>query len=138
MRSIYRAYLLFAGVFLIAHFSISQLFPGLCRINSAGVLGVGFFSNSSLVLIGFLGIIALGYMAYHAKETLLRGLLLLTILSGLLNVADRVLHGGVCDYISIPIANLHINLNDVILTLNVLFITLMVIYGSKSGRSAAE
>lgn len=122
MRAIEKGYLTLAFVFLTLHLVISNTFSTLCLYNS----GVGFgllpeFGQAAF----FIGILALVIIAIFVKRSQ-RLYLLILGLAGLSNGLDRVVHGGVCDYIALPFLYTF-NLNDVLIVISstVFFLTLI-------------
>lgn len=115
-----RLYYIVTISLLIIHIIISYIFVNFCIVNTGFSFGlmnnIDLYQSVALNLIPltflFIVVVKLGRdNKYHE----IHNLLMIIIFAGSLNLVDRLIHGGVCDYIfvhkGLPISNL----NDVVI-----------------------
>ncbi len=138
MRSLYRLYFIVAASLIPIHILISQGFATICTFNRG--VAFGFFSSASHYLLITLAVLALAILVFAWKVFFTEKryepeyqVIFLTVLAGLSNVFDRLTHGAVCDYISLPFSLPVVNLNDIVISANVIFLSLILFkYGNSS------
>lgn len=128
-KSIYRIYFLFVAAALLFHYVVSINFSDICKFNYGISLGfLSEFESNQNVLLGIVSISVLlsvfTVLRRSGRYSRTTALILLSAIAGFSNLFDRVLHGGVCDYLSIHLGSnvMHLNINDLVLTVNALLI----------------
>jgi len=109
-------------------FIVVRFYPQIVTFNS-GIL-FGFVDNIFVILsLLVLGLVILGYLIWEAKHLEIS---LILILSGAIsNIADRLMHEGVVDYITIKNWS-NFNLADVYIVLGVLFYLYKLVFVAKN------
>jgi lipoprotein signal peptidase len=130
MRTLYRVYIVLTAFLLVVHLLISHRFSDVCTLNTGTVFGLlPDFGNSIFTVLGLAAVGAILVAALVFSRSIRHSheywLLVLTALAGFSNLIDRVVHGGICDYLRIT--SLVINLNDLVLTLNFVLILLILL-----------
>jgi lipoprotein signal peptidase len=130
MRTLYRVYIVLTAVFLVVHLLISHLYSDICVLNTGTVLGfLPSLGNNMFLALGFAAVLVIIFAALvfskDNKHSSVYRLLVMTALAGLSNIIDRVVHGGICDYLRI--SSLVINFNDLVLTFNFIVILLILL-----------
>lgn len=124
--------LLLAIVSSFLHFRISSFSPEICFWNTGIIFGLFDFLDQnllSLILISFLSFMLFIFLKQYSEYW---EIFVVLAISSLSNVLDRILHGGVCDYIDINIFfNFPIfNLNDIFISIALIIILVIVFYDS--------
>lgn len=139
MRSLYRWYFAIASILVSLHLIISQAFTSVCTFNRG--VALGFLSSGSPYPLAILSILALVVVVFAWKILFKERrdepeykIIFLTVFAGLSNVLDRLTHSAVCDYIRLPFSLPIVNLNDIILSVNVIFLLLIVFKYGDNGK----
>ena len=91
-------------------------------LNTGGVFGIG--KGWAWMLLSLTALVILGWVLTKSERVVERYGLVIILASGLSNLIDRMLLGGVRDFIYWPVLNVYGNVADLLLTIGVVMIVL--------------
>jgi len=128
-----RKVFLFLALFSAAsHFYIASFNTEICSWNSG--IGLGLIGGLNPLVLSSILFVSLALFSYFFLKQHLQywDLILVFCISSLANIVDRLMHGGVCDYIKLRLLiNIPVfNLNDIFILLSLIFLFLLMTYES--------
>lgn len=123
--------LLFIVVILLDQITKSIFMPA--AYNTAGVFGLG--HQIPWVALTILLLCALIVWWSHAADQTEKNILMVIIASGLSNFYDRIIFGGVRDFIWWPVINVYGNVADLVLTIAVVLFLIKSIWHRHKPKS---
>ena len=101
-------------------------------INIGGVFGIG--KDWAWMLFSLMALVVLGWVLAKSERVMERYGLVIILASGLSNLIDRVVLGGVRDFIFWPILNVYGNVSDLLLTIGVIVVCVEYLVLSKGSK----
>jgi len=102
------------------------------HINTGGVFGIG--KDWTWILFSLMALVVLGWVLVKSEKVVERYGLVIILASGLSNLIDRVVLGGVRDFIFWPILNVYGNVADLLLMIGVVVVCVEYLVLSRGSR----
>ncbi len=101
-------------------------------VNTGGVFGVG--KDWAWTILSLVALVVLGWVLVKSEKVVERYGLVIILASGLSNLIDRVVLGGVRDFIFWPILNVYGNVADLLLMIGVVVVCVEYLVLSRGSR----
>ncbi len=123
-------FFLFSLLFSFLHIYISFFKNDVCFWNTGVVFGIADFLNPYILSFFLLLVLIVLILLLYKQFSAYWQLLFVLGISSLTNIFDRLVHGGVCDYIRLGKSfNFPIfNFNDILISMALVFILILIFY----------
>lgn len=101
-------------------------------VNTGGAFGIG--KDWAWISLSLIVLVVLGWVLAKSERVMERYGLVIILASGLSNLIDRVILGGVRDFIYWPVLNVYGNVADLLLTVGVIVVCAEYLVLSRSSR----